>query len=171
MVPRAHSAIWFGESNQSYRLLSAAWYPARRMARDQQSLTMRKNLIAVLAAPLIMAALIFVPKFFSNLSTPLLISSIVFLIVFCFIFFWGCVWISAGIAHVFELTSSNATLVTNAAVQLSLTLIGASCTRLFFSHTFGWARVVGDGAEQTAAFIVALLAYWALRRPAAHVLT
>jgi hypothetical protein len=120
--------------------------------------------MAVLIAPLVMAVLLFVPKFFSTLSAPLLVSAILFLIVFCFIFFWDCVWISAAISHLFGITGSNAMLVLTAVVQLSLTLAGSSSVGLA-THSFDWWRVLKDGLEQTAAFVVAYLVYRVLRRP------
>jgi hypothetical protein len=126
----------------------------------------RINFQAVLAAPLIMATLMFVPKFFSTFRTPLLVAATLFLIVICFIFFWGCVWISAGISHLTGVTGSNAALVINVVVQLSLTLAVSSYTGLAF-HSLGWRPVLRDGFEQTAAFVVAYLVYRALRRASA----
>ena len=71
--------------------------------------------------PLVMAVLLFLPKFMFALSAPLLASAVIFLVIFCFVFFWGCVWLSVAIGRLLTITRPWALLVVNVMVQFLLT--------------------------------------------------
>jgi hypothetical protein len=119
--------------------------------------------VTVLVPPLVMAVLLFVPRFGLTLNATQLAAAIVFLVLFCFVFLWGCVWLSARLSRFLGITGFGGLLLINASVQFLLTEIGSISTDLAM-HAFSWSQALRDGLEQTSAFVVAYLVYHALRR-------
>lgn len=114
--------------------------------------------------PLVMAVLLFVPKMLFPLSAPLLVSAAIFLLLFSFAFFWGCVWLSAALSRLVGITGAWALLALNALVQFFLTTVGSTSVNRAM-HSFDRQQVLRDAFEQTAAFVVAYLTYRWLSRP------
>src|SRR5262249_34534783 len=122
-----------------------------------------RNLFTVLVPPLLMAVLLFLPKLVLTLSAPQLALAVLFLVFFCFVFFWGCVWLSGAIGRLLTITRPWPLMVVNIMIQFLLTASASSPVDLAM-HNFTWSRVFRDSFEQTGAFLVAYLAYLTLRR-------
>ena len=118
--------------------------------------------LSVIVPPVVMAVLL-LGKFVFALSGTLLASAVVFLVIFCFAFFWGCVWLSAAIGRHLAVTRPPALLVVNIIVQFLL-IASVSIPVDLAMRTFTWSRMFRDAIEQTAAFLVAYLVYLRLKR-------
>jgi putative flippase GtrA len=102
------------------------------------------------------------PDNIRDLRGPLLLAALAFAFAVCFLFFWGCVWVSTAIGRFLGTTSPLALLGIGALIQLSLTIAGSAAT-WYASHLLTVHRVFVDAFEQTGAFIIAYLVYRALK--------
>ena len=129
-------------------------------------MTTQRKLIRVAIPPLVMAALLFIPKLFHTLNTPDFTSALIFLVIFSFTFFWGCVWLSGAVCRFVGVTRPAALLFINAVVQFLLTALGSASVRNAM-HSPDWRGVARDSLEQTVAFVAAYLVYRILKQPLA----
>ena len=104
------------------------------------------------------------PDFIRDLRGPLFAAALACAVAFCFVFFWGCVWVSTAIGRFLGTTSPVALLSIGALAQLTFTVASSTAT-WYASHLLTVQRVLVDAVDQTGAFIVAYLIYRALKPP------
>src|SRR5689334_12820293 len=127
-------------------------------------MTTQRRYAAFLVPPVVMAVLLAfpLPDFIRDHRGPLFAAAIVCTVAACFVFFWGCVWVSAAIGRFLGTTSPVALLIIGALIQLAMTVVGSTAT-WYASHLLTVQRVLAEGLEQTGAFVISYLVYRALK--------
>jgi hypothetical protein len=122
-----------------------------------------RSIAAGVIAPLMMAALIFVPHYSAYYNAPPLRILIIFSVFFSYIFFWLCVLITGLIKTRLGVANPLPSVLISAGVAFLMSGVGSIVTRTHF-HEFRWSLLLRDGLELTVAFVASYIVYRAFRR-------